>query len=315
MDAGVTRRRAALLFLALGSLAFGFAPILVRVCRYPSPAVASLRILIAGLLLLPLAAPPAARLLRGGGANAAGLPAEPGWASPGWRAVLLLGLPGLLLGLHFQLWVLGIRLTSVATGTFLFSINPVLFALVERLVDRSRIPARTTAALLLAVAGAGWTFWREGGRIGRIGDLYCLLSVLFFVAYLVISRTASRGIPHRVYVCLLYLGGGLLTLPFLLLPADPGAVRLSDTGSLLALLGLALFPTLIGHTSANYGVRILSPLTVSFFTLLEPVFATAAAASLLGESPRVEVLPAYLLFVAATVLVLLPCGGGSRRRF
>ncbi len=302
MDADPSRRRAALLFLAAGTLAFGFAPILARVCRYPAAAVAALRLLAAGLLLLPFAAAAAARWLKAGG----------------WPALLRVALPALLLGLHFQFWVLGIRATSVATGTFIVSVNPVVFALAERLIDRRRIPPRTAAALLLVLSGALWILLREGGRIGRVGDLFCFLSVLFFVAYLMVSRDAARGVPHRVYIQVLYLAGGLLTLPFVALapvgasaaarlPAPP---LLTDTGSLLALLGLALFPTLVGHTSTNYGVRFFSPLTVSFFTLLEPVFATAAAAPLLGEPPRTEVLPAYALFVAATVLVLT---SGRRR--
>ena len=115
-----------------------------------------------------------------------------------------------------------------------------------------------------------------------------------------------------MYIQVLYLAGGLLTLPFLLLPGDAAAAfRPGDTASLLALLGLALFPTLVGHTSTNYGVRFFRPLTVSFFTLLEPVVATAAAALLLGEPLRTEVLPAYLLFLGATVLVLLPRRGSA----
>jgi drug/metabolite transporter (DMT)-like permease len=80
---------------------------------------------------------------------------------------------------------------------------------------------------------------------------------------------------------------------------------LADTASLLALLGLVLFPTLLGHTAANNAVRHFSPLTVSFFTLLEPVLATVIAALLLGELPAAAQVPAYLLFIAAAVLALL----------
>jgi drug/metabolite transporter (DMT)-like permease len=295
IERGDARRRAALLFLAVGALAYGSAPILVRVCRYPSAAVASLRLLLAGLLLAPAAAGPLARFLR----------------RRGWRPFLLLGVPGLLLGLHFQLWVVGIRATSVATGTFLVSINPVFFALAEPLLYRRRIPPRTGLALALVLAGAYWIFRLEGGTLGRVGDLYCLASMLLFVGYLVASRAVSRDVPHLLFIHVIYFWGGVLTLPFLLLPGGAGAVRLEDTASLLALLGLALLPTLVGHTSSNYGVRHFPPLVVSFFTLLEPLFATAAAALLFGEAPRAAVVPAYLLFIAATVLALAPYRRGG----
>ena len=73
----------------------------------------------------------------------------------------------------------------------------------------------------------------------------------------------------------------------------------------LALLGLVFLPTLVGHTSMNYGVRRLAPLTVSFFTLAEPLVATTAAALLLGERLPLIKLPAYALLLAATLLYLL----------
>jgi drug/metabolite transporter (DMT)-like permease len=74
-------------------------------------------------------------------------------------------------------------------------------------------------------------------------------------------------------------------------------------------LALALLPTLVGHTAANYGVRHFSPLTVSFFTQLEPVFATLAAVPILAEVPAFREVPAYLMFFSATAFYLL----GARR--
>ena len=90
------------------------------------------------------------------------------------------------------------------------------------------------------------------------------------------------------------------------------AGSLGDTGSLAALAGLVLFPTLIGHTSLNFGVRHLSPLTVSFFSLAEPILSTAAAALILGEPLRPLDLPAYGLFLAATLLYLVVLGAAAR---
>ena len=68
---------------------------------------------------------------------------------------------------------------------------------------------------------------------------------------------------------------------------------------------LALFPTLIGHTSINYGVRHLRPLTVSFFTLAEPIIASITAALILSEVPPFREFPSYALFLGATVLYLV----------
>jgi drug/metabolite transporter (DMT)-like permease len=161
----------------------------------------------------------------------------------------------------------------------------------------------------MVLGGAYWLFSSRGGQLGQTGDFLCLLSTLLFVIYLVASRRVSEDVPHLVYIHIIYLWGGLLTLPFALAGGGLAQVDLTDLGSVLALLGLALFPTLVGHTSNNYGVRHLSPLTVSFFTLTEPIIASLTAALILAEIPPYRELPSYALFLGATLLYLVKSRG------
>jgi drug/metabolite transporter (DMT)-like permease len=227
------------------------------------------------------------------------------WAERGLRGLLPLILPGLALAAHFQSWVAGVRLTSVANATFIVSINPVFFALFERFGRRQKVPPYVLGALALGLAGAVWLLLAGRGRLGRLGDLACLAGTLLYVAYLLASRRYSAGVPNLVFVHLIYFWGGLASLPIALIRGELAAINPADTGSALALLGLVALPTLVGHTAVNYGVRHLSPLTVSFFSLAEPLVATAAAALLLGERLQPLELPAYGLLMAATLLYLL----------
>jgi drug/metabolite transporter (DMT)-like permease len=282
-------RRVAFFFLSLGSLAGGFAAILIRLCRYPAPAVASLRMLLAGLLLLPFCLGELRRV----------------WRELRPAGFLRLLVPGLILSAHLQCWVLSLRYTSVANSTFLFSLNLLFFALAQRFGARRRLPPYVLLSLGLAAAGALWLFLLGGGRLGRLGDLLALASSLLYVAYLLAARRVAGTVPHLAFAQTIYFWGGLSGLPVAWLSGGLAGVRLQDTGSLAALGGLVLFPTLIGHTAANFAVRHLKPLTVSFFTLSEPIVATAAAVLLLREFPQVGQLPAYGMFLAASLLYLL----------
>jgi drug/metabolite transporter (DMT)-like permease len=145
--------------------------------------------------------------------------------------------------------------------------------------------------------------------LGQTGDFLCLLSTLLFVIYLLASRRVSGDVPHLLYIHVIYLWGGLLTLPFAVAGGGLAQVDIRAVGSVLALLGLALFPTLIGHTSNNYGVRYLRPLTISFFTLTEPIIASLTAALILSEIPPYREFPSYALFLGATVLYLVKSRG------
>jgi drug/metabolite transporter (DMT)-like permease len=282
-------RRNALAFLSVGALCTSFAPILIRLCRYPAPAVASLRMLLAGLLLLPFCLGDLRLAFR----------------EQGVAGFVRLLAPGLLLSAHFQCWVLSLRHTSVANATFIFSLNPVLFAVVERFGSRRRLAPSALVSLALALAGALWLFLLGGGRLGRLGDLLALAATLLYVSYLLAARRFAGRVPHLAFAQTLYFWGGLAGLAVAALAGSLAEVRPGDAGSLAALAGLVLLPTLVGHTSINYGVRHLAPLTVSFFSLSEPLIATSAAALLLGEPLRPRELPAYGLFLAATLLYLL----------
>ena len=282
------RRTVAILFLCAGTLTFGFSSVFIRLCAFPSGLVASLRILLAGSVLLPFAAPGIAAALRARGA----------------RGLLPVVIPGLLLGLHFHLWVAGLRQTTVATATFIFATNPVLFAVAEVAVYRRRLSATDWGALALTAGGGAWLAASGGGSAGLGGAALCLASTVLFVLYLVASEKVSPGISHPAYVCLIYLAGGLLTLPLALAHGGAATPAWTDGGAWLALAALALLPTLVGHASSTYAVRFFPPILVSFTTLLEPILSTFAALAVLGERPRTGDLPAYALFAGATTLFL-----------
>lgn len=288
------RRTAALLFLAAGTLTSGIASILIRLCAFPSGVVASLRILIAGCVLLPFAGSGIAALVR----------------ERGVRALLLAAVPGILLGLHLHLWVAGVRQTAIATATFIFATNPVLFAVAELTVYRRRLSGPDWLALALAAAGGAWLLasGRNGGGSlagpGLAGAGLCFASTGVFVLYLVASEKVSAGIPHPTYLSMIWLAGGLATLPIALVRGEAATPAWTDGGAWLALAALALLPTLVGHGSSTYAVRTFPPLLVSFTTLLEPILSSVAALVVLGERPRTAELPAYALFAAATTLFL-----------
>ena len=282
------RRSLALFLLCVGTLTFGFSSVFIRLCAFPSGLVASLRMIVAGLVLLPFVAPGVRGIVRGRGI----------------RSLLPLAVPGILLGLHFHLWVAGVRQTSVATATFIFATNPVIFAAAEVALYRRRLSAADWCALALAAAGGAWLVALGGGGSVLAGAILCFAATLLFVLYLVASEKVSAGTPHPTFVCLIYLAGGLLTLPIALVRGEAATAAWNDGGAWLALAALALLPTLVGHASNTYAVRFFPPILVSFTTLLEPVLSSLAALAVLGERPPEAEFPAYALFAAATSLFL-----------
>ena len=290
-------QRLALVALILGAMSSAFTAVLIRLCLFPAPVIASLRILLAGLVITPFCWKSLRQTLR----------------ERAFAELLLLITPGVVLGLHFQFWVAGIKTTTVASGTFVFSLNPIFFAVAERFLYRRKLSVATYLSLVLVAAGGLWLLGLGGVGFGTTGDLLCFVSMLLFVLYLLLSRKLSASVPHLSYIQIIYFWGGLLTLPLAMIRGELFHVNWGNTASIMALLALIAFPTLIGHTAFNFAVRHISPLTASFFTLFEPVTNTVAAALILAEQPTVREVPAYLLFILATLIHIFSSRVPGRR--
>jgi drug/metabolite transporter (DMT)-like permease len=66
----------------------------------------------------------------------------------------------------------------------------------------------------------------------------------------------------------------------------------------LALLYVAVGPSVIAYGSWNRAVGIVGPAVAAFFSNLAPLFTALLSAALLGEPPRAYHLAAFVLIVA-----------------
>ncbi len=259
---------AAALALALALFAVSWSAILIRLCEAPALGIAFFRLLFATLVMLPLA-------LRA---------APPPGSRRGTPGVAVLG-AGLLLALHFALWIHSLGLTSVASSTLLVNVHPLFSGFVGHRWLGDTVSAGAVAGLLLALAGAGSVAAGDWGRGGShlAGDALAVGGALAVSGYLLIGRSmrtrgSLAGYLTGVYaVALLALGAcaWILKVPLLGYPAaDYGWIAL-----------MALGPHLLGHNLLNWAVRRLPVHLVQATVLGEPVLATLYASVLFGERP------------------------------
>ena len=213
--------------------------------------------------------------------------------------------PGLLLGGHFILWVIGARLTPPANSSLVVNMTPVVMPFCLYLLVRERIDGVELVGTALAVAGVivlGVTDFKLSAEYFK-GDAFCVASMLFFVLYLALGRRASRGLALWLYVAPLYLVGGLLCLVCGLISGADPLSALSAREALLV-LGLALVPTMIGHSSLNFCMRKMRGQAVAIGNLGQFVFAGILGYFILSEVPDPAFYVAAVLVVAGSVVVL-----------
>lgn len=194
---------------------------------------------------------------------------------------------GLALALHFGTWISSLEYTSVASSTALVTTNPLWIGLASFVLFGER-PRRTMlAGIALSLGGSFLIFLSDSrqaaaGADALLGNVLALVGSWCFSAYLMIGRRLRAGLTLSLYIWLAY---GVAAL-FLFAGAGASGAPLAGFGAAawLALLGMAVGPQLIGHTSYNWSLKHVSPTFVAVVTLGEPVGSAALAFLIFGES-------------------------------
>ena len=267
--------------LLVGVLAMSWASILIRWAAAPPLVVGAGRMTAATLILAPFAWPRAA--------------AE--WRLLSRRDWLLLAAAGVALGLHFASWIASLGMTSVASSVVLVSATPLFVAIATPFVLRERVSRELAFSVLLAVAGSTIIGLADARAMAGAltGDLLALTGALMASVYMLVGRRLRRKLSLLAYIWPIYGLAALVLLAGCALAGQGLAGYSPRVYALLALL--ALGPQIIGHSSANWALRYLSPTFVTVATLGEPLGASVLALLLLGERP-----PSTLLVGGAILL-------------
>ena len=286
--------RAALIFVAVAGAAFATSGPLARWARPAHPvSVAFGRVALAAIFLVLVD-------LRGQRATRAAL------GSLRLRTLAAIAGTGALLAAHFALFIGGLDATSLPAAVSLISLEPlsvVLFAwllhgIAPDRLERAGVVLATVGAVLVA-GGAGV------GEHRLTGDLLVVGAVVLYGLYIAAARALRDALPPRAYAALVYAFAALALLPLLVAMASLGVELPHPPRSLLAVLLLALVPTLVGHTFVQSAARHASPSLVALVSPAETVGGIAIGAVLLGARPSPMELGGTLVILAGVALAIV----------
>lgn len=211
---------------------------------------------------------------------------------------------GALLGGHLALFLAGLATTSLAAAVALVSLEPLAVVLAAFVAFRLRPTRLELVGLLLATAGAVVVASGAGDGEHRLaGDLIVLVAVALFGAYVASARGLRDALPATPYAAAVYGTSALVLLPFaipLLLAAKTPSFDASA-----AILGLALIPTLIGHTIVQRAARDAPPALVALVCPGETLGSIAIGAAFMHTTPSArEGIGAAIVLAGATLAIL-----------
>jgi drug/metabolite transporter (DMT)-like permease len=148
------------------------------------------------------------------------------------------------------------------------------------------------------VANAG-----NGFRAFGWGDLSAILAAFFVAVYTIVGRHLRTSELNTVcYTSYAYSAATVASLAMVVFsPAQ--TLKPYDLQNLLAIIGLGIFPTTLGHTLYNYALGSMKTVTANLVPLMEPLIASVFAVVLFGEVPTIVQVVGYSLILAGVVIV------------
>lgn len=276
------------LALLVSIVAVSTASILIRLTDAPPLAIATWRLGLSTLMILPFF------LSRGGVSKLKVMRLK--------DLLVLVGV-GVVLAIHFATWITSLSYTSVTSSVIFVHVDPIVVALVSHFLFKERVNKRVALGVVIAFVGATVIAFGDlgigGGNLA--GDALSLIGGVALGFYILAGRRLRQRLDLTTYVTPVYAVSALV------LAGGSIAFRVPligyDARTLILFLMIALVPMIFGHTIYNWVLRWVSAPIVSISLLGEPVGASILALFVLGEVPP----PLTLLVGVVTLSGILIC--------
>lgn len=293
-----SRVRIVLAFLAI-YLIWGSTYLAIRVAieTLPGFLMAGVRFLTAGLVLL------AALRLRG-----AAWPARREWRQASVSGTLL------LLGGHGAVVWSEYRIAS-GLAALLIATVPVWMVILERRKPNGRM----LAGLVLGMGGLAILFgpraFGGGEPVDLLGGGAVVLGALLWAWGSLLSRDAGPASSPLAGPALQMIAGGVALLLAGLVTGEAARVQPDEfsSRSIVSLLYLIIFGSLIGFTAYVWLLRVCPASHVATYAWVNPIVAVLLGAAFAAEPLTPRVALAAAVIVAGVILVLAARDAGERR--
>lgn len=214
------------------------------------------------------------------------------------KTLLLSGISGVFLAVHFVLWFESLQHTSVASSTTIVCTEVIWVSLGYCLFLKGKLSGRALAAIAVTFIGSTVIASSDSSQGGAqlYGDILAFLAAIAVAAYTLIGRIVRKDTSTTVYTYLVYgaCAGVLLLLCCLMGESLTGY----GVGAVIVGFLLAVFSTLLGHSIFSWCLKYFSPSFVSASKLCEPVAAAVLAGILFGEVPGILQVVGGVLIIA-----------------
>ena len=213
-----------------------------------------------------------------------------------------LSIVGLFLAGDLIFIAFGLRLTLSGKGALIANLGLLLAPLLSFIFFRERQSAKTMVSLVIGLLGSIMLIDVTSSDI-LFGDLFMLLSTIFYSFFLVFNSHFSRADNYEknAFIQLIIV----CVISYLLIPFEGGIMFPKSLGGILALIFVGVLITGVRFLVQARAQSVLSPTQTGIVFLLEPVVALFVGAILLSEKLSVMQITGALIIFCSFLLNFL----------
>ncbi|MBU1340061.1 MAG: DMT family transporter [Proteobacteria bacterium] len=203
-----------------------------------------------------------------------------------WKIITALGFTGIAC-FHICVYT-ALTTTTAINALIILSTSPMAIVLIARLFFKEPIRVSQTIGILVSLVGAV-TLICHGNPLAlqnfnfNSGDIWMLIAVPMWAVYAILLKQQNRQLPQIVLLTSTVTAGLAMMIPFYMTSLFMEPEISINVSSLLGLLYISLFASVLAFLFWNHGVSIIGPVKAGMYIHLMPVFGSFLSIIILNE--------------------------------
>jgi len=202
------------------------------------------------------------------------------------------------------------RYTSPCYVSLVSATSPLIVMLMAAVFLKEPISLRKSLGVFIGIGGALMVVlfsWGNDANATALGLLLCLINILFYAGYLVLTRNISSRYNPITMMKWIFMFGSLICvpagIPFLSRESCPLLFGAATPIAYISLFTVLIFATVASYFLLPIALRHIRPTTVSMYSNLQPL-VTACVAIALGQDIFTWNKPVALALILAGVYLV-----------
>jgi drug/metabolite transporter (DMT)-like permease len=209
------------------------------------------------------------------------------------KYIIIQGLAGVA-GFNSLVYI-AMQTTTAINAVLVNSCTPVIIVLISWAMYKDRLSLRQYLGVAVSLCGVLNLHFNKG-------DILVFMASISWALYSANLKRYPKGLHPLAYQMGIVVVGLAILLPFYLLELSTGKTMVLSTGSIVTIVYVALFASVLAFIFWNRAVTMLGANIAGPFIHLMPVFSTILAVFFLGEKLTPNHIQAILLIFGGILM-------------